>query len=98
MADSREHGYDVTESVVGLARTLRAAGVDAGPERVHATIAALGRLDAARRTDVYWAGRLTLCGSADDIARYDRVFAAGTEKKAKLTSRSTATASAIKNT
>jgi uncharacterized protein with von Willebrand factor type A (vWA) domain len=76
VADSREHGYDVTESVVGLARTLRAAGVDAGPERVHATIAALGRLDAARRTDVYWAGRLTLCGSADDIARYDRVFTA----------------------
>jgi uncharacterized protein with von Willebrand factor type A (vWA) domain len=26
--------------------------------------------------DVYWAGRLTLCGSRDDISRYDRVFAA----------------------
>jgi uncharacterized protein with von Willebrand factor type A (vWA) domain len=43
---------------------------------VHATIAALERLDASRRTDVYWAGRLTLCGSADDIVRYDRVFTA----------------------
>ena len=68
--------YDVTEAVVGLARTLRAAGVTASPDRVHATIAALGQLDPQRRRDVYWAGRLTLCASADDISRYDRVFAA----------------------
>ena len=68
--------YDATDAVVGLARTLRAAGVDAGPERAHAMVVALDRLDAAERRDVYWAGRLTLCGSADDIARYDRVFAA----------------------
>jgi uncharacterized protein with von Willebrand factor type A (vWA) domain len=76
VAEQRSGGYDVTDSVVGLARTLRAAGVDAGPERVHATITALGRLDVSRRADVYWAGRLTLCGSADDVVRYDRVFAA----------------------
>jgi uncharacterized protein len=76
VADPRNDGYDVTDSVVGLARTFRAAGVDAGPERVHATVAALHRLDASRRTDVYWAGRLTLCGSEDDVARYDRVFTA----------------------
>ena len=68
--------YDATESVVGLARTLRAAGVDAGPERVHAMVLALDNLDPGRRDDVYWAGRLTLCSSADDIERYDRVFAA----------------------
>lgn len=68
--------YDVTDSVVGLARTLRAAGVDAGPDRVHATVSALSHLDAARRDDVYWAGRLTLCAGRDDIDRYDRVFAA----------------------
>jgi hypothetical protein len=55
---------------------LRAAGVDAGPERVHAMVQALERLDPARRDDVYWAGRLTLCGNADDVERYDRVFAA----------------------
>ena len=62
--------------MVGLARTLRAAGVDASPDRVHATMAALDLLDASSRDDVYWAGRLTLCGSADAIERYDRVFAA----------------------
>ncbi len=68
--------YGAVDSVVGLARTLRAAGVDATPDRVHATVAALALLDPARRDDVYWAGRLTMCAGADDIERYDRVFAA----------------------
>src|SRR3954454_22602865 len=67
---------DSTDTVVGLARTLRAAGVDASPDRVHALMEALSWLDAAIRADVYWAGRLTLCSSADDVRRYDRVFAA----------------------
>src|SRR5439155_27263601 len=39
-------------------------------------VVALDLLDPTRRSDVYWAGRLTLCGNADDIVRYDRVFAA----------------------
>ncbi|MDQ1696093.1 MAG: uncharacterized protein QOJ03_1446 [Frankiaceae bacterium] len=68
--------YDAADSVVGLARTLRAAGVDASPDRVHSMVAALDLVDVTSRPDVYWAGRLTLCGSADDIERYDRVFAA----------------------
>lgn len=68
--------FDATDSVVGLARTLRAAGVDAGPERVHAMVQALAELDPKRRADVYWAGRLTLTASADDVDRYDRVFVA----------------------
>jgi len=67
---------DSTDTVVGLARTLRAAGVDASPDRVHALMSALSLLDPALRADVYWAGRLTLCSSADDVRRYDRVFAA----------------------
>jgi uncharacterized protein with von Willebrand factor type A (vWA) domain len=39
-------------------------------------VQALAQLDPSKRDDVYWAGRLTLCGNADDIERYDRVFAA----------------------
>ena len=65
---------DGVESVVGLARTLRAAGVPAAPDRVHAAVEAMAALDPSRRPAVYWAGRLTLCGSPADIARYDRVF------------------------
>jgi uncharacterized protein len=68
--------FDGVDSIVGLARTLRAAGVPASPDRVHNTIRALEQLHAARRNDVYWAGRLTLCDSPTDIERYDRVFAA----------------------
>lgn len=66
--------YDATDSLVGLARTLRAAGVAATPDRVHAAVEALALLDPSRREDVYWAGRLALCGSVDDQRRYDVVF------------------------
>jgi uncharacterized protein with von Willebrand factor type A (vWA) domain len=68
--------YQVDDVLVGLAKTLRAAGVEAAPDRVHVFADALGRLDATRRDDVFWAGRLTLCSSVDDLPRYDRVFAA----------------------
>jgi uncharacterized protein len=75
VADTADR-YDGVDSVVGLARTLRAAGVPASPDRVHTTVAALRLLTPGRRDDVYWAGRLTLCDSPTDIERYDRVFAA----------------------
>jgi uncharacterized protein with von Willebrand factor type A (vWA) domain len=66
----------LTRTLVGFARTLRAAGVDASPDRLQQTVSAASRLDAARRRDVYWAGRLTLCAGPDDLDRYDRAFAA----------------------
>nr|WP_184943855.1 VWA domain-containing protein [Planomonospora venezuelensis] len=62
--------------MTGFARTLRAAGVPADHERTQNLLRALSCLDAARPGDVYWAGRLTLCASADDLPRYDRVFRA----------------------
>jgi uncharacterized protein len=67
---------DVVETLTGFARTLRAAGVNADPERLQAMIAALDRLDVVDPRDVYWAGRLTLCADPADLARYDRCFAA----------------------
>jgi uncharacterized protein len=69
-------GADLAGSAVGFARTLRAAGVPAGPQRVHAFLEALSALDPHRREAVYWAGRVTLCAEPDDLERYDRVFAA----------------------
>ena len=62
--------------LVGFARALRAAGVDAGPDRVQVFLRALDPLRPGVRSDVYWAGRLTLCASQDDLERYERVFAA----------------------
>ena len=68
--------YDAVDTVVGLAATLRAMGVDASTDRVQATVRALAALDPRRRDDVYWAGRLTLCTSLAEHARYDTAFAA----------------------
>ncbi|GAA3011589.1 vWA domain-containing protein [Streptosporangium longisporum] len=69
-------GPDLVRVMTGFARTLRAAGVPADHERTQGLLRALSHLDASRPGDVYWAGRLTLCASADDLPRYDRVFAA----------------------
>jgi uncharacterized protein with von Willebrand factor type A (vWA) domain len=62
--------------VLGFARTLRHAGVAASPDRVEAMLTAVGHLDVLDATDVYWAGRLTLCAGPDDLDRYDAAFAA----------------------
>lgn len=67
---------DVVETLTGFARTLRAAGVGADPERVQAMIGAVGHLDVLDPRDVYWAGRLTMCADPADLPRYDRCFAA----------------------
>ncbi|MFD0686985.1 vWA domain-containing protein [Actinomadura fibrosa] len=67
---------DVVETMTGFARTLRAAGGPADPERVQAMLAALDHLDVLDPADVYWAGRLTLCADPGDLPRYDRCFAA----------------------
>ena len=67
---------DAVETLTGFARTLRAAGVGADPERVQAMIGAIAHLDVLDSRDVYWAGRLTLCADPADLPRYDRCFAA----------------------
>jgi uncharacterized protein with von Willebrand factor type A (vWA) domain len=67
---------DGTAAVVALGRLLRVAGVAATTDRVAGAVRALASLDPARRADVYWAGRITLCTAPADIARYDAVFGA----------------------
>ncbi|HJX44488.1 MAG TPA: hypothetical protein VJ352_12500, partial [Geodermatophilus sp.] len=62
--------------VLGFARTLRAAGVTASPDRVEAMLSAVSVLGVLDATAVYWAGRLTLCAGPDDLDRYDAAFAA----------------------
>ncbi|GDY30223.1 VWA domain-containing protein [Gandjariella thermophila] len=62
--------------LVGFARALRDAGVGCGPERVQAYLRAVAEFDAAEPSQLYWAGRLTLCAEPDDLPRYDAGFAA----------------------
>ncbi|MEV6835709.1 hypothetical protein AB0N17_14515, partial [Streptomyces sp. NPDC051133] len=62
--------------LLGFVRALRAAGVEASTERLYAFLRAVDVLRPGMRTDVYWAGRATLCGGHDDLERYERVFAA----------------------
>ena len=66
---------DFTDVVLGFARTLRHAGVPAGPDRVQAMLSALGHLDVLDPAQVYWAGRVTLCADPEDLDRYDAAFA-----------------------
>lgn len=65
---------DVLTAVVGLGRALDAAGVSVSVERVQQTVRAMAALDPTRRSDVYWAARITLCATREDIARFDAVF------------------------
>ncbi|WP_092528385.1 vWA domain-containing protein [Amycolatopsis arida] len=44
--------------------------------RVRAFVAAVEELDLADPDQLYWAGRVTLCGDPDDLPRYDEAFAA----------------------
>src|SRR3954453_17873082 len=62
--------------MVGFARTLRSAGVEASTDRVQAMLTALSKLDVTFGRDAYWAGRLTMCASPLDVERYDAAFAA----------------------
>jgi len=62
--------------VVGFCRALRDEGLSVPVSAVFSFVRALGALGVRRTTDVYWAGRATLVRRPDDIAPYDRVFAA----------------------
>ncbi len=67
---------DVLPDLVGFTAALRHAGVAVTTDRAGAFLTALDELDVASQQQTYWAGRLTLCGDPDDIARYDMAFRA----------------------
>ena len=58
-----------------FARRLRDAGVSVAPDAVTTFVRALDRAGTARST-LYWTGRTTLVHRAEDVAPYDRAFAA----------------------
>lgn len=65
---------DPVEVLTGFARELRAKGVAADPSRLATTVDALTLLDPLDLGQLYWAGRVTLCGAADDLPLYDDLF------------------------
>ena len=68
---------DVTGVLLQFARTLRHAGLDASTQRVATFLDAVDALGAgtdARGT--YWAGRVALCATREEVATYDAAFAA----------------------
>jgi len=64
---------DPAAGVLGFVGAVRSAGVPVPPDRVHAMVRAVTELGPG---GLYWAGRLTLCASPDDTARYDAVWRA----------------------
>lgn len=65
---------DVTASLTGFARALRAAGVAADRARLTTALEALDQLNCANADHVYWATRLALCAEPDDLPRFDALF------------------------
>ena len=62
------------DAAVAFGRILRGAGMRVGTDRLVEFTRALEELDASRRDDVYWAGRITLVSRREDIETYDRAF------------------------
>ncbi len=60
--------------LLGFARALRAAGVPVTQDRAQTFLAATAEVGLGDQRATYLAGRATLCGSPDDLARYDQVF------------------------
>ena len=65
---------DPVVTMTGFARALRANGVAADATRLTTSIEALHHVDPLDAEQVYWAGRVALCGEPDDLPRYDAVF------------------------
>jgi uncharacterized protein len=64
------------EILLAFARALRAAGVPVTQDRAQGFLAAASVLDMADERGTWVAGRSTLCGSPDDLDRFDAVFEA----------------------
>src|SRR6478609_5863373 len=73
-ADDPARGGD--EILLAFARALRAGGVPVTQDRTHDFLAAAATLGAGDPAGVRIAGRATLCGSPDDLSRFDEVFEA----------------------
>jgi len=67
---------DPLAGLVGFAGALRAAGLPCDGQRVRTYLGAVREIDLAEPSQLYWAGRLTLCAEPDDLPCYDQAFEA----------------------
>ena len=74
MAEEETRVPPMLDAAVAFGRVLRGAGLRAGTDRLVGFARALEELDASRRDDVYWAGRVTLVSRPAEIETYDRAF------------------------
>jgi uncharacterized protein len=68
--------YQVDEILAAFAAALRAAGVPVTMDRTVTFLHGCAVIDASDQVGVYWSGRASLCGSREDVDRYDSVFEA----------------------
>lgn len=66
---------DALVGLVGFTRALRHSGMACDPTRVQAFLSAVEHVGVEDPSDVYWAGRVTLCTEPDDLPRFDAAFA-----------------------
>jgi len=62
--------------LLGFAAAVRAAGVPVTADRTHSFLQAVSLVGLDDQRSTWLAGRATLCGSPDDLERYDQVFEA----------------------
>lgn len=62
------------EILLAFAAAVRAAGVNATADRSRTFVDAVSRLSLEHRSDVFWAGRATLCAAPEDLDVYQRTF------------------------
>ncbi len=74
MAEGAAQAPPMPDAAVAFGRVLRGAGLRVGTDRLVEFARALDELDAGRRDDVYWAGRITLVSRPEEIETYDRAF------------------------
>jgi len=68
--------HDADEVLLGFTRALRSAGVPVTQDRARSYLEAVALVGLGDQVATYVAGRATLCGGPDDLARYDSVFEA----------------------
>jgi uncharacterized protein len=74
VAEGSTQAPPMLDAVVAFGRILRGAGLRVGTDRLVEFARALEEMDAGRRDDVYWAGRITFLSRPEEIETYDRAF------------------------